>query len=309
MSFLQIRRAGLLTTIQDEGRWGYQDRGVSVAGPMDAYSHRLANLLVGNDAAAATLEVTSSGPEIEFEESAIFAVTGAAFDLTLDGIHVPMNRMASAQAGSCLDFHQRSRAARAYIGVAGGILVPTLLGSRSTHVLSRMGGVNGRPLQAGDRLETGEPYDLSSRFHRQRPAAMVLPDGGARIRAIPGPHSARFSEATIASLEKARYRLSMRCDRMGYQLEGPPLQCLTGEELISDAMPVGGLQVPPSGQPILLMADRATTGGYPIIATVITADLPAAGQLLPGDWIEFAFCSLEQARMALRQQTQALNGV
>jgi len=306
MAFLRVHKAGLLTTVQDRGRWGYQARGVPVSGAMDLCAHHLANALVGNDDDAATLEVTLTGPDIEFESLMRFAVTGAEFRLTLDGTEVLNDVAVLADAGAHLTFGGRRRGARAYVAVAGGILVPAILGSRATHVVSRMGGVDGRPLRPGDRLEIGTRLGPPGGLGRDRVASMPLPVDGARVRVLLGPHDDRFDEGTIATLISARYRVSTRSDRMGYRLEGPRLPSGGHEDLISDAMPLGGLQVPPSGQPILLMADHATTGGYPIIATVITADLPMAGQLAPGDWIEFAPCSLEQAGAAL--QRRALHG-
>ena len=309
MPFLRIEKPGLLTTVQDLGRWGYQDRGVPVAGPMDLYSHRLANLLVENEPEAATLEATLLGPTIVFESSALFAVTGAEFSPALDGTTVPMNAVTGADAGSCLTFGARHRGARAYLAVAGGLLVTPILGSRSTHLVSRMGGVDGRPLRSGDRLEVGTPSGSPRRRLRDRAPVLTLPEGGARVRVLLGPHHEYFDAVTLARLTSMRYRVSAQSDRMGYRLEGPPLMAARREELISDAMPLGGVQVSQSGQPILLMADHATTGGYPVVATVITADVGVAGQLAPGDWIEFAPCPLEEARAALREREHAIGEV
>ena len=172
---LHVLRPGMLTTIQDAGRWGWQARGVSVAGPMDPYAHRLANALVGNPSAAATLEVTLTGPELECLDERVLAVTGADFDVTLEGRPVRMNTALVAPAGSRLKFGERRRGARAYVAIGGGIVVPPVLGSRATHVLGRMGGVAGRPVRAGDRLPLGprkpESFPVASprrRFRRWR---------------------------------------------------------------------------------------------------------------------------------------------
>ena len=305
MPYVEIRKPGWLTTIQDAGRWGHQGRGVTVSGPMDWFSHRLANALVGNAESAATLEVTLTGPEIVFEDAAWFAVTGAEFPLQLNAAPVPISKgPVHARSGDTVTFGPRIRGARAYVAVAGGLLVAPVLGSRSTHVLSRFGGLEGRALRAGDRIEFG---GSNKSFERRLSAALTLPAGGARLRVLPGPHEDRFEPETVGKLHSSRYVLSPRSDRMGYRLEGSPLPWSPdATELISSATVPGVVQVPSLGQPILLMADRATTGGYPMIATVITADLPLAGQLAPGDWIEFVPCTRHEAVAALREREDAL---
>jgi antagonist of KipI len=294
---LHVVRPGMLTTIQDAGRWGWQGRGVSVAGPMDPYAHRLANALVGNSSSAATLEVTLTGPELECEDERMLAVTGADFDVALDDLAVRMNTAFVAPAGSRLRFGRRRRGARAYVAIGGGIVVPPVLGSRATHVLGHMGGVAGRPVRAGDRLPLGPPNpgsDLSG-----GPMTFpVLAEERARVRVVPGPHSGRFDAEALDRLQSAPYVVEPASDRMGFRLRGPSIDAGRGE-LISDAVPLGALQVPPSGHPILLMADRPTTGGYPIVATVISADVGVAGQLGPGDAVSFAVCSRQDALAAL----------
>ena len=304
---LSIVRPGMFTTVQDLGRWGFQSRGVPVSGAMDTYSHRLANRLVGNGDNAATLEATLIGPQIAFETDTTFAVTGASFALTLNAETVAMNRMTEAKAGSVLKFGERLCGARSYIAVSGGVDVPEVLGSRSTHVLTGMGGLEGRALRAGDRIRT-----VTGARGKGRGAIapcpspltpLTIPPGGARVRVIPG-------ESTLFShLAQKRFRISPRSDRMGYRLERADRGSVSVGELISGAVTTGIVQIPPAGEPILLMADHATTGGYAIGATVITADLPVAGQLAPGDWIEFDACSFKAADHALREQEAALGRV
>jgi len=300
-----VIKPGMLTTIQDEGRWGLQARGVPVAGPMDPVSHRMANALVGNDRDAALLEVTLVGPELEFDDERLVAVTGAAFDLWLDGKAVPHNAAFTAAAGSRLRFGQRRIGARSYLAVAGGIAVTPTLGSRSTHLISAMGGIDGRALRALDRLPLGPATGVPSAAG-QRAAIVPLPDRHARVRVRPGPQVEYFSSDALDVLQSAPYVIGQNSDRMGFRLEGPRLAHARGADIISDATPLGVLQVPASGQPILLMADRQTTGGYPMIATVISADLPIAGQLGPGDEVSFATCSLQEAMAALIVQERAL---
>ena len=310
MSHLLVVKAGLLTTIQDRGRWGLQARGVPVAGPMDPCSHRLANALAGNDVGAATLEVTLIGPELEFDDERVIAVAGAEFELTVDGRNVPANAAFVVASGSCLRFGRRLRGARAYVAMSGGVGVAPTLGSRATHVISAMGGLDGRPLKAGDRVPLGDPMRARNTMSAQpRSPLFALPEGRARIRVLAGPQQDYFAPDALDVLQSASYTISHTSDRMGFRLEGPVLTHARGADIISDATPLGVLQVPASGLPILLMADRQTTGGYPKIATVISADISVAGQLAPGDAISFSVCSPREALAALIAQERALMAV
>jgi antagonist of KipI len=304
MAALSILRSGMFTTVQDLGRWGFQSRGVPVSGAIDWYSHRLANGLVGNEPAMAALEVTLTGPHVRFEANSEFAVTGGAFKLTLDDAPVDMNTVVVARSGALLKFGERLAGARAYVAVAGGIDVPEVLGSRSTHVLTGIGGHQGRALKAGDVLLIGRRGEWrgASGQGALTPYPLSLPPlvhGGARLRIIP------VDERLAGQLTSLRFLVSPRSDRMGYRLEGAIIDTPPGE-LVSTALPTGAVQVPPTGQPILLMNDHATTGGYAIAGTVITADLPLAGQVAPGDWIEFDACTIDSARAQLRQREAEL---
>ena len=306
MSSVRVIRGGMLTTIQDSGRWGYQSRGVPVAGPMDPVSHRLANALVGNDRGAATLEVTLLGPELEFEDERVVAVTGADFEITLDSKPALAGAPFMVSAESRLRFGQRRRGARAYLAIRGGVAVPPVLGSRATHLISAMGGVGGRALKAGDRLPLGVAEVMRPTAAPLADRLVPLPAHPARLRVLPGPQADAFATEAFSALQSAPYTVGQQSDRMGFRLEGPPLAHARGADIISDATPLGVLQVPASGQPILLMADRQTTGGYPKIATVISADLAVAGQLGPGDTIVFSVCDPHEAMAALIAQERAL---
>ena len=322
MASLRVIMPGILTTIQDRGRWGWQGRGVAVAGPMDPRSHRLANMLVGNEAEGATIEATLVGPEVEFEDDRIVAVTGADFELTVDSRAMPINAPFAVRTGSVLRFGNHRRGARAYLAITGGIAVPPVLASRSTHLPSAMGGLDGRPLRAGDRLPlgkrgresfsaalsgqiNGEPRPLSALKMTPVPFFGV-PDGRATVRILPGPQLDRFAPDALEILQSVPYVLDANSNRMGFRLQGPTLRHAGDAEMLSDATPLGALQVPAAGQPILLMADRQTTGGYPSIATVISADIGLAGQLAPGDSISFVVSTLREAMAALVAQEQAL---
>lgn len=303
MAVLRVLKPGMLTTIQDLGRWGLQSRGVPVAGPMDACSHRVANALAGNDADAATLEVTLVGPELEFEDARVVAVAGAEFEITVDGRSAPHATSFLVGAGKRLRLGSRIRGTRAYIAIAGGIAVPATLGSRATHVVSCMGGLDGRPLKAGDRLPLG-----ARPFREPLAGGIAAPieTGHVRLRVLPGPQADYFVNDALERLQSGSYVVSARSDRMACRLEGPALQHARGADTISDATPLGSLQVPASGLPILLMADRQTTGGYPKLATVISADISVAGQLGPGDRLSFVVCSARDAMTALIVQERAL---
>jgi antagonist of KipI len=313
MPGINVLKAGLQTTVQDLGRWGFQALGVPVAGAMDWQSHRLANALVGNTQQAATLEVLLAGPELEFAEfgelddARVVAVVGAEFDLTVDGSPVSMHAPFAVAKGSRVLFGPRRRGARAYLAVSGGIAVPEVLGSRATHVGSRMGGLDGRALMVGDRLPLGEsgPAPLAGRGVRLQPdpgaryQVRLKPDTPYSVRVLPGPQQDRFTDDALAMLQSAPYTVQSESDRMGFRLAGPRLLHRRGADIISDATPLGTLQVPASGQPLLLMADRPTTGGYPKIATVVTADIPIAAQLAPGDTVSFELCTPQEALAAL----------
>ncbi len=301
-----VAKGGLLTTVQDLGRWGYQSFGVSVAGPMDRISHRFANLLVGNSASAAVLEITLLGPDIEFQEDVRCAVAGAEFEVFVGDNRMPLNATWSVPKGARLRFGDRRRGARAYLAIAGGLDVPQLLGSRATHLATGMGGYRGRHLQAGDRLKIGQASSGQlSRMHQVQ-SVMSLPSENIRLRVILGPQDQMFSKEALLTFQSSRYQVSPESNRMGYRLLGSSITSDKADQLLSDATPMGSIQVPASGKPIILMADGQTAGGYPKIATVITADLPLAGQLMPGDWITFDLCDRETAVTALIEQEQKL---
>ena len=293
---IHVLRPGLQTTVQDLGRWGHQARGVSVAGPMDTFSHRLANMLAGNAPSAATLEITLIGPELQFERACAVALAGADFDVTVNGRPIPVGVSTWLESADRLQFGRRRAGARVYLAIEGGIQTPLLLGSRATHLVSAMGGVNGRALLAGDVL----PIAAGHRPRAPRRAqGLSLTEGRARLRVLPGPQAEWFTDDAMRVFSATSFRISPRSNRMGYRLEGPQLRRQRTDEPISEPVAFGSIQVPAAGEPILLMADRPTAGGYPKIGSVIAADLPIAGQLAPGDFIEFDVCGRQQAGTAL----------
>lgn len=309
MAFLRVIKPGMLTTIQDRGRWGFQASGVPVAGPMDPCSHRIANAIVGNAREAATIEVTLIGPEMEFEDEHLVAVAGAEFELFVDDRLAPCSTSFVVAAGVRVRFGLRIRGTRAYLAISGGVTVTPTLGSRATHLVSGMGGFEGRALRAGDRIPLGLWNRTSGYATRHVPRLVRFDSARPRIRVLPGPQTDRFASDALEALQSAPYRVGVTSDRMGFRLEGPALRHARGADIISDATPLGVLQVPASGQPILLMADRQTTGGYPKLATVISADVGVAGQLGPGDDVSFVVCSPQEAATSLIAQERALMAV
>ena len=299
----------MLTSVQDLGRWGLQARGVPVAGPMDEYSHRLANHLVGNPPAAAALEITLIGPELQALDDVLCAVAGATFALTAAGAPVPLHQPFVLRSGTSLRFGPRTRGARATLAVRGGLAVPEVFGSRATSLIARMGPFDGRSLRAGDVLPIGDGSATPAAGRTEAAiAGLPMPAGGARLRVLAGPHAEMFTSAAFDTLLNGRYTITPQSNRMGYRLDGPRLAHRGAADILSDATAIGSIQVPASGQPIVLMADRQTTGGYPKIATVISADLPIAGQLAPGDWVEFKACTRDEARAAARGRFGAFYG-
>jgi antagonist of KipI len=307
MASMHVITPGMLTTIQDRGRWGWQNFGVPVAGPMDPPAHRLANALVGNDASASTLEATLVGPELSFDDERFVAVTGADFEVTVDGSARGLNVPFLVPAGSKLRFGARRSGARSYLAVEGGIDVPLVFDSRATHVPSRVGGLDGRSLRAGDRLPLGTRRARRLSFGKLATATLLQQrNNRPTVRVLPGPQIGRFTADALDMLQSAPYVIAPRSNRMGFRLLGLQLTDQAGTEMLSEATTIGAVQVPASGQPILLMADRQTTGGYPTVATVISADIGTAGQLAPGDEISFVVTTLRQAMAALISQEQAL---
>ncbi|MEY4706203.1 MAG: putative hydrolase subunit [Nitrospirota bacterium] len=305
---ITVVKPGWLTTVQDLGRYGSQQYGVPVSGAMDRYSYIVANRLIGNSDHDAALEVTIKGPELLFERDSVIAVTGADLTPSINDIGIPLWTSLPVNAGSRLTFGARRAGARGYLAVAGGIEVPVVMGSRSTHLSSRTGGMNGRALAQGDILVGGQPF-----AHQRATIGRSLPEKlrpvysmVSTLRIVPGPQRASFSKQALEVLTTNPYRLSSQSDRTGYRLEGPALAHAGERPWISDGTAMGALQVPPDEQPILLMADRHTTGGYPKIAVVVSADLRMAGQLMPGETVRFQLITLPDAQALMNAQWNEL---
>lgn len=299
---ITVIKPGWFSTIQDLGRYGLQRFGMPVSGAMDRRSLVLGNRLVGNADKEAGLEFTINGPELLFNHDTIIAITGADLSPSLNGLAAPLWRSLSVTAGSSLTFGARRTGTRSYLAVAGGIDTPMIFGSRSTHVASKTGGIKGRALLAGDVIPWRKDAE-NTHHHTDRSLPEPLQPIYTRwqaIRIIPGPHVEAFPNEALGILTSDDYRLSSQSDRMGFRLQGPPIPIKTRQSHISDGTTMGAIQIPRDGHPILLMADRQTTGGYPILATVISADLSLVGQLGPGESIRFSTTTLDDAQNATK---------
>lgn len=304
---IRVIKPGLLTTVQDRGRYGYAHLGISPAGAADALSFRIANLLVGNDEGAPALEMTLMGPTLEFQSPATIAICGASCDCKLGGHSIPLNAAVDLSAGSVLQCGNTTDGARAYLAVQGGFSVPLIMDSCSTDLRGRFGGFEGRRIQSGDILqirvdEKGE----TGRLHVDR--LNELPPIG-QIRVTRGAQHDWFSTETYQQFLAAQYTVSEQSDRAGLRLKGEPVIPRESKQLLTDGIPLGAIQVPQDGQPILLFVDQQTTGGYPKIANVISADMHRIGQLRPRDSVRFAEVSIVEAIAALRAQEQWLRSI
>lgn len=311
-----VIKPGLLTTVQDLGRRGAQKYGVVVGGAMDTFACRVANLLVNNDIGEAAIEMTVIGPVIQFETDALIAICGGDFSPVIDGREVPQWRAVFVRAGCTLTLHHAAAGSRCYLALGGGIDVPEQMGSRSTYLRAALGGYDGRALAAGDRLRTRRPdRKLLSKLAAQcgdeplTPASPLvfqhmLPNYSHDpiVRVVEGTHYGRFTARSRELLFQEFFRVTPQSDRMGYRLQGPPLALEASAELISEAVTFGTVQVPPDGNPIVLMADRQTTGGYPKIAQIAAVDLPVMAQLAPGSTVRFTPIPLADAQRLLQEQ-------
>lgn len=313
---LKIHKSGLQTTVQDLGRTGFQKYGVIASGAMDPIAHRLANLLVGNEEQAATLEITLVGPVIEFTEDAIIALCGGDLDPQIDGAKVKMWRMLTVAKGSTLTFGEPHVGARSYLAIAGGIDVPVVMGSRSTYLRAGIGGFEGRALEKGDELPVGQAtlpqqkalhHNYGNEFDWLLPPVRYFEE--PVIRMMPGRQFNLFDETSKVRIFQEAFAVSSNSDRMGYRLEGPHLALETPAELISEAVAFGSVQVPADGNPIVLLADRQTTGGYPKIGQVASVDLPLISQLKPGQQLRFKEISLANAQQRLIGQEQSIREI
>jgi antagonist of KipI len=322
MSVIEVLEPGLFTTVQDLGREGFGPLGVSASGAADTISLRLGNRLVGDAEGAAALETTLLGGTFQFPEGALLALAGSDFGATLDGKAVEMWTAFEAKPGQVLRMGPTRSGARCYLCVRGGIQVKPFLGSASTHTLSGLGGHEGRALKKGDVLTIGSAnMDAETRtgknacstggagiVGKRRLSARALKELEPRkvLRVTPGPQSDWFSEGAKKIFYEGTYRVAEESNRMGIRLQGPVIPTASNGEMISEGVALGAVQVPEGGQPIILFVEQQTTGGYPKIANVISADFHSLGQLRPRDEIRFERVDWNKARALLVEQEKSL---
>jgi biotin-dependent carboxylase-like uncharacterized protein len=330
---IEVLKPGLMTTLQDRGRFGCAMLGVGRAGAMDDVAMRLANALVGNAPDAPALEITLAGPRVRFEAAATLALTGGEFPARIGERDVAMWRPVEVDAGAVLDIGAARRGARAYLAVAGGFIVEPTLGSVSTDVNARLGGLDGRPLCEGDTLVVGvdpspdlsgalRSVDLrgttlarrkrnvhSSGFHQTwslDPRPWFDPDASHPIRLVRGSHFDALDAASRAALFGAAFRIDKDSNRVGFRLDGPRLALSQPLELVSEPLAIGTLQLPPGGAPIALMAEHPTVGGYPRIGQIAAIDLPRLAQRRPGDVVRFVEIDLDAAQTRYLEREREL---
>ena len=311
MSTIEVRSPGLLTTVQDLGREGFGPMGVSASGAADAVALRIGNRLVGNAEGAAGLEMTLLGGTFTFPEGAVVALTGSDFGAALDDKPVEMWSSVDVRPGQTVHVAGTRGGARCYLCVRGGINVKLFLGSASTHLLSGLGGFEGRALRKGDILKIGMASSAFRTFRKKKTLGRALEKISPRkiLRVTAGPQSGWFSDATQAAFYRSTYCVAEESNRMGLRLEGaviPAAACGAGGEMISEGVSLGAVQVTASGLPIILFVEQQTTGGYPKIANVISADFSSLGQLRPRDEIRFERIEMETARSLLVEREKML---
>jgi allophanate hydrolase len=304
---LKVLAPGLHTTVQDLGRAGYQAIGVPVSGALDGVNLRLANALAGNPPGTPALEVLIRGPAFEIVADTVrvaLAGAGASLVVSAERARVDAGQSVTLPRGEIIEIEAGRQSACCYLAVEGGVAVPLVLGSASTYVRAAMGGLDGRALRRGDFV----PLALAGASDRPelRLPSPVPATGDQPIRVVLGPQQDFFTEKAVTALLDNEFRISHSADRMGMRLDGPLLQHRRGWDIVSDAIMTGAIQVPGSGQPILLLADHQTTGGYPKIATVISCDLPVVGRRRPGDALRFVAVTVETAEALCRDAERRL---
>ncbi|MSO85325.1 MAG: biotin-dependent carboxyltransferase [Rhodospirillales bacterium] len=304
MSALLVRQAGVHTTVQDRGRFGFQAQGVPVSGALDPEMLRLANALVGNGPYEAGLEIIHAGPALEVEaESARVALAAFGGSLQVEGERartIPPWRSVTLKRGQRIFVKGTGQSVCAYLAIEGGFDLPTVLGSLSTYVRGHFGGFEGRALKSGDRI----PLKRAGASDRADMCLSSAPKNeSGPLRVVPGPQADLFAPEAFEILCSSTYTVGRNSDRMGLRLEGPELPHLRGHDIVSDGIVTGAIQVPGDRRPVLLIADRQTAGGYPKIGAVATCDLPRAGRLGPGDKVRFAAVTVAEAQILARRRS------
>ncbi|HFK1458040.1 TPA: biotin-dependent carboxyltransferase family protein [Bacillus cereus] len=317
---VEVLHAGMFTTVQDLGRSHYQQYGIPVGGAMDQSALRMINMLVGNEENEAGLEMTIMGLKLLIKKTTLLAIGGADMEPLLNGERIPLWRPILAEEGSMLCFGKVKSGCRAYVTFAGGIHIDRTMGSKSTYIRAAIGGMEGRMLKKGDYFQLGERSEMAHRFiqdlHKgERIKTKWAISGSVRpkykkypkLRVITGFEYDQFTEESKKAFFTKEYKVSNYADRMGYRVEGEVLNRVEEKEILSSPVTFGTIQVPNGGQPIILMVDRQTTGGYPRMGNIISVDLPLLAQLKPGDYVSFENITLEGAEQLYIEQEVNMN--
>ncbi|OUO76474.1 KipI antagonist [Blautia sp. An249] len=304
---ISVENGGILTTVQDEGRFGYQAYGVSTSGAMDSHAFHIANLLVGNKMTEGALEMTFMGPTLTFTCDNIIAVTGGDLMPMLDGQPMPMYQAVLVRKGQKLQFGGARNGCRGYIAFAGGLEIPEVMGSKSTLLRNNLGGVKGRKLEKGDTIAFTAPKTELSNMENRKVPADIYPADEVVLRVVLGPQDDEFTERGIRSFFWNSGVITDEFDRMGCRIEREPIEHKGDGNINTDGISLGSIQVPANGKPIIMLADRQSTGGYAKIGTVISVDLPKIAQSRPGQKVRFIQVSLELAQsLYIRERNKML---
>lgn len=304
-----IRKSGFLSSIQDLGRYNYQDIGVSPCGAMDERSLMIANILVGNDKNDAVIETTMMGPEIEFKEDNIFAVTGGKLELKLNNEQIEMYKEIQAKKGDILSFGFMKEGCRNYIAFKGGLAVNKIMDSYSTHIRGGFGGLNGRKLIDGDEIGFRAPFKEKYDYQFKQVEPEDMPGKEVKIRVILGPEEEQFTRKGIETFISSPYKIGFDSDRMGYRMSGEVVEHTGDGNVISSVSSFGTIEIPGNGQPLILMADRPTMGGYAKLGTVISVDLSVLAQCRPNSKIYFEFIDVEAAEELYIKQYEYIESI
>lgn len=304
MEGFKVINPGIFSTVQDLGRFGFQQYGMPVSGVMDSYALRIGNRLLGNKENEAGIEISTPGLSLEVLSRTVIAVTGANFNPAINNIPAPMWEAIEVKKGDIVSFHQIENGCRSYLLVVGGIDVPIVLGSKSTYVRGKVGGLKGRPLKKSDTINIGKPNHGLQNIFSRKVATIDIPDycEENEIRVIPGPQNDYFTKDSLSTFLNSFYKITVESDRMGYRLKGPKIESKNGSDIITDGIPLGSIQVPRNGMPIVMLADRQTTGGYAKIATIISIDVDKFAQMKPGNKVIFTQINLEKAHLLLNER-------
>ena len=311
MEGFKVIKSGIFNTVQDLGRFGFQQYGMPVSGAMDSYALRVGNRLLGNEENKAGIEISTPGLSLEVLSRTVIAITGANFNPVINNSPAPMWEAIEVKKGDIISFHQIKNGCRSYLLVAGGINVPIVLGSKSTYIRGKIGGLKGSPLKKADVINIGKTNQELQNIIGRKVASIDIPDYHEEneIRVILGPQDDYFTKDGLHTFLNSFYEITVDSDRMGYRLKGPKIKSKNGSDIITDGIPLGSIQVPQDGMPIIMLADRQTTGGYAKIATVISVDVDKFAQMKPGNKIKFTQVNLEEAHQFLGEREKKINKI